>query len=301
MHLTCIKKEIIMFKGSIVAIVTPFKDGKVDEEAYRELIEFQIEGGTSAIVPCGTTGESATLDVEEHARVIDIAIDAVNKRVPVIAGTGGNSTQEAIELTKHAKETGADATLQVTPYYNKPSQEGLYQHFATIAKEVPLPQVLYNVPGRTSVNMLPETVARLAKLPEVVAIKEASGNLGQMVDIIQLAGDNITLLSGDDNLTLPVLAIGGKGVISVVANIVPKDNSEMVKAWEDGEVTKARDLFYKLFPLCQAMFYETNPVPVKTSLALMGKIQEGMRLPLAPMSEANIERLKKALKDYGIL
>lgn len=290
-----------MFKGSIVAIVTPFKDGKVDEEVYRELIEFQIEGGTSAIVPCGTTGESATLDIEEHARVIDIAIDAVNKRVPVIAGTGGNSTQEAIELTKHAKEAGADATLQVTPYYNKPSQEGLYQHFATIAKEVPLPQVLYNVPGRTSVNMLPETVARLAKLPEVVAVKEASGNLGQMVDIIQLAGDNITLLSGDDNLTLPVLAIGGKGVISVVANIVPKDNSEMVKAWEDGEVTKARDLFYKLFPLCQAMFYETNPVPVKTSLALMGKIQEGMRLPLAPMSEANIERLKKALKDYGII
>ncbi|MFC1863969.1 4-hydroxy-tetrahydrodipicolinate synthase [Thermodesulfobacteriota bacterium] len=290
-----------MFKGSIVAIITPFKDGKVDEEAYRELIEFQIEGGTSAIVPCGTTGESATLDVEEHLRVIDIAIDAVKKRVPVIAGTGGNSTHEAIQLTKHAKEAGADATLQVTPYYNKPSQEGLYQHFTTIAKEVHLPQVLYNVPGRTSVNMLPETVARLAELPEIVAVKEASGNLGQMVEIIQLAGDRITLLSGDDNLTLPVLGIGGKGVISVVANIVPKDTSDMVKAWEDGEIDKARGLFYKLFPLCQAMFYETNPVPVKTSLALMGKIKEGIRLPLAPMAQPNIDRLKKALKDYGLL
>ena len=290
-----------MFKGSIVAIVTPFKDGRIDEEAYRELIEFQIEGGTSAIVPCGTTGESATLDVEEHARVIDIAIDAVKKRVPVIAGTGGNSTQEAIQLTRHAKEAGADATLQVTPYYNKPSQEGLYQHFTTIAKEVSLPQVIYNVPGRTSVNMLPETVARLAELPEIVAVKEASGNLAQMAEIIQLAGDKITLLSGDDNLTLPVLGIGGKGVISVVANIVPKDTSDMVKAWENGDLAKARDLFYKLFPLCQAMFYETNPVPVKTSLALMGKIQEGIRLPLAPMSEPNTERLKKALKDYGLL
>ncbi len=290
-----------MFKGSIVAIVTPFKDGKVDEEAYRELIEFHIENGTSAIVPCGTTGESATLDMEEHARVIDIAIEAVNKRVPVIAGTGGNNTQEAIELTRHAKESGADATLQVTPYYNKPTQEGLYQHYKTIAKEVPLPQVLYNVPGRTSVNMLPGTVARLAELPEVVAIKEASGNLGQMAEIVHLAGDKITLLSGDDNVTLPTLALGGKGVISVVANIVPKDTAQMIQAWEDGDVEKARSLFYKLLPLCQAMFYETNPIPVKTALAMMGKIQEEMRLPLCPMSQANRERLEKALRDYGLI
>ena len=290
-----------MFKGSIVAIVTPFKEGKVDEEAYRELIEFQIENGTSAIVPCGTTGESATLDMEEHARVIDIAVEAVNKRIPVIAGTGGNSTGEAIELTGHAKKVGADGTLQVTPYYNKPTQEGLYQHFKAIAEAVPLPQVLYNVPGRTGLNMLPETVARLAGLPEVVALKEASGNLAQMAEIVKLAGDNITLLSGDDNVTLPVLSLGGKGVVSVVANIVPKDTAELVSAWEEGNVERAKELFYRLFPLCQAMFYETNPIPVKTSLALMGKIGGEMRLPLVPMAPANLEKLKKALQDYGLI
>jgi len=290
-----------MFKGSIVAIITPFKDGKVDEEAYRQLIEFQIENGTSAIVPCGTTGESATLKVEEHARVIDIAVEAVNKRVPVIAGTGGNSTSEAIELTQHAKEVGADATLQVTPYYNKPTQEGLYQHFKAIAKAVPLPQILYNVPSRTSVNMLPETVARLSELPEVVAIKEASGNIGQMAEIVRLAGDKITLLSGDDNLTLPVLSIGGTGVVSVAANIVPRNTADLIKAWEEGKIDEAKRLFYKLLPLCQAMFFETNPIPVKTSLALMGKIQEEMRLPLYPMAPANLEKLKKALSDYGLI
>lgn len=290
-----------MFKGSIVAIVTPFKDGKVDEESYRQLIEFQIENGTSAIVPCGTTGESATLNVDEHARVIDIAVEAVNNRVPVIAGTGGNSTSEAIELTEHAKKVGADATLQVTPYYNKPTQEGLYQHFKAIAKAVPLPQVLYNVPSRTSVNMLPETVARLAELPEVVAIKEASGNIGQMADIVRLAGDKITLLSGDDNLTLPVLSIGGAGVVSVAANIVPRDTADLVKAWEEGRIDEAKGLFYKLLPLCQAMFFETNPIPVKTSLGLMGKIQDEMRLPLYPMAPANLEKLKKALSEYGLI
>ncbi len=289
-----------MFKGSIVAIVTPFKKGKVDEETYRELIEFQIENKTSAIVPCGTTGESATLSIEEHNRVIDIAIEAVNKRVPVIAGTGGNSTNEAIELTLHAKNAGADASLQVTPYYNKPSQEGLYRHFKAIADAVPLPQVLYNVPGRTSVNMLPETVARLAEHPEIVAIKEASANLGQMAEIVRLAGENITLISGDDNLTLPILSIGGKGVISVVANIVPQDNADMLAAWEEGNIDKAKALYFKLLPLCQAMFYETNPVPVKTSLALMGKIQDELRLPMAPMSASNLDKLKKALKEYGI-
>ena len=290
-----------MFKGSIVAIVTPFKGGKVDEDGYRELIEFQISNGTGAIVPCGTTGESATLSMEEHSRVIDIALEAVNGRVPVIAGAGGNSTKEAIQLSKHAKEAGADATLQVTPYYNKPTQEGLYQHYKAIAEAVPLPQVLYNVPGRTSVNMLPETVARLAELQEVVAIKEASGSLGQMAEILNLAGDKITLLSGDDNVTLPVLALGGKGVISVIANIVPKDSADMIQAWEDGDVTKARELFYKLLPLSKAMFFETNPIPVKTSLGLMGKINEEMRLPLVPMSSNNRERLLKALKDYSLI
>ena len=290
-----------MLGGSIVAIVTPFKGDRFDEAAYRELIEFQIENGTRAIVPCGTTGESATLSVEEHNRVIGVAIEAVNKRIPVIAGTGGNSTAEAIELTRHAKEAGADATLQVTPYYNKPTQEGLYQHFKAIAAAVPLPQVLYNVPGRTGLNMLPQTVARLAELPEVVGIKEASGNLGQMAEIMQRAGERITLLSGDDNLTLPVLAIGGKGVVSVVANIVPRDTADMVRAWEEGDVEKARETYYKLLPLCQAMFYETNPIPVKTSLALMGKIGEEMRLPLCAMAPANLDRLKTALKIYGLI
>jgi len=290
-----------MFKGSIVAIITPFKDGKVDEEAYRELIEFQIANGTSAIVPCGTTGESATLSVEEHARVIDIAVDAVHKRVPVIAGAGGNCTREAIDLTAHAKKAGADATLQVTPYYNKPTQEGLYQHYNAIAKAVPFPQVLYNVPGRTALNMLPETVARLAELPEVVAVKEASGNLGQMCEIMHLAGDKLTLLSGDDNLTLPILAIGGKGVISVVANIAPRQSADMVRAWEDGKWEEARERFFRLLPLCQAMFFETNPVPVKTAAALMGKIGDEMRLPLVPMAPANLQRLKDVLKGYGLI
>lgn len=290
-----------MFGGSIVAIVTPFRRGKVDEEAFRQLIEFQIENGTSAIVPCGTTGESATLSMEEHNRVIEIAVNAVKKRVPVIAGTGGNSTQEAIELTAHAKKSGADATLQVVPYYNKPTQEGMYQHFKAIAKAVPLPQVLYNVPSRTGANMLPQTVARLADLPEVVAIKEASGDLGQMAEVVRLVGEKVTLLSGDDNLTLPVLSIGGKGVISVVANIVPKETSEMVRAWEKGDVGNARSLFFKLLPLCQAMFYETNPIPVKTSLALMGKIDGELRLPLCGLSPLNEERLRKTLTEYGLI
>jgi 4-hydroxy-tetrahydrodipicolinate synthase len=290
-----------MFKGSIVALVTPFKGGKIDEDAYRELIEDQIENGTSALVPCGTTGESATLTMKEHKRVIKIAIKAARKRIPVIAGTGGNSTEEAIELTEYAKKMGAEATLQVTPYYNKPTQEGLYLHFKAIAKAVPLPQVLYNVPGRTSVNMLPETVAKLAELPEVVAIKEASGNIVQMAEIVRLAGDRIVLLSGDDTLTLPVLSIGGVGVISVVANIAPRDSADMVTAWEDGDPAKSRELFYKLLPLSEAMFYETNPIPVKTALALMKKVQDEMRLPLCTMAQANREKLKNALQAYGLL
>lgn len=290
-----------MFQGSIVAIVTPFRNGKVDEEAYRRLIDFQIKNGTSGIVPCGTTGESATLNFEEHHRVIEIAVEAARKRVPVIAGTGGNSTAEAIELTAHAKKAGADATLQVAPYYNKPTQEGLYLHFKAIAKAVPLPQVLYNIPGRTGVNMLPATVARLAELREVVAIKEASADLGQMAEVVRLAGRKITLLSGDDNLTLPVLAIGGKGVISVIANIAPKDPAKLVKAWQEGRLEQARKLYYKLLPLCRAMFYETNPIPVKTALSLMGKVEGEMRLPLCPMAPANLEKLKADLKAYGLV
>jgi len=290
-----------MFSGSIVAIITPFRNGQVDEEAYRELIEFQIENGTSAIVPCGTTGESATLSMEEHNRVIEICVDAVRKRVPVIAGTGGNSTWEAVELTRHAKEVGADASLSVTPYYNKPTQEGLYQHFKTIAKEVSFPIVLYNVPGRTSVNMLPDTVARLAQLEEIVAIKEASGSITQMTEIVVKCRDSIALLSGDDGITLPLLSIGGKGVISVVANIAPKQSAEYVGAFLEGRHEQAREMFLNLFPLCQAMFIETNPLPVKTALALMGKIQEEFRLPMCEMAPASKTKLESVLREYGLI
>ena len=290
-----------MFSGSIVAIVTPFRNGQVDEEAYRGLIEFQIENGTSAIVPCGTTGESATLSMEEHSRVIEICVDAVGKRVPVIAGTGGNSTWEAVELTRHAKEAGADASLSVTPYYNKPTQEGLYQHFKTIATEVSFPIVLYNVPSRTSVNMLPETVARLAELKEIVAIKEASGSISQMTEIVVKCGDNIVLLSGDDGVTLPLLGVGGKGVISVVANIAPKQSAEYVGAFLEGRYEQAQKLFLELFPLCQAMFIETNPLPVKTALAFMGKIQEEFRLPMCEMAPASKTKLETVLQQFGLI
>ena len=290
-----------MFSGSIVALITPFKDGQVDEETYRELVEFQIENGTRAISPCGTTGESATLSFEEHKRVIKIAVEAVNKRVPVIAGTGANNTAEAIELTEYAKQAGADASLLVSPYYNKPTQEGLYLHYKAIAEAVPFPQVLYNVPGRTGSNMQAETTARLAELPEVVAIKEASADLGQMAEIMRLCGDKIDLLSGDDNITLPLLSLGGKGVVSVAANIIPADTAAVVKAWEDGDVAQAQKNFMKILPICKAMFYETNPIPVKTSLALMGKITGGFRLPLCEMAPANLEKLKKTLKEYGLI
>jgi len=290
-----------MFQGAIVAIVTPFKNGTIDEESYRELIEFQIENGTSAIVPVGTTGESATLTFEEHHKAIKICIDAVNKRVPVIAGTGGNSTAEAVELTKHAKEAGADASLQVTPYYNKPTQEGLYRHFKKVAEEAKLPIILHNVPGRTGVNLLPPTVARLAELKDVVAIKEASGSITQITEVVEQAGDKLTVLSGDDGLTLPVLAVGGKGVISVVSNIAPRLMADVCEAWFKGDPEEARKRFYHVFPLCQAVFLETNPIPVKTALAMMGKISEDMRLPLCPMAEGNREKLRSVLKNYGLI
>lgn len=289
------------FSGSMTALITPFRNGQIDAAALERLIEAQMAGGTSALVPCGSTGESATLSHAEHTEMVRLVVRMAKGRVPVIAGTGSNSTAEAIALTKAARDAGADAALLISPYYNKPTQEGMVQHFKAIAKAVPLPQVLYNIPGRTGVNMLPQTVARLAEMREIVAIKEASGSLGQMAEVVQLAGDKITLLSGDDNLTLPILAIGGKGVISVVANIAPKDNANMVKAWEEGKTDRARKLFYKLLPLCQAMFIETNPIPVKTALGLMGKIDGEMRLPLCPMAPANQEKLKRALRDYGLI
>lgn len=290
-----------MFKGSIVAIITPFRNGKVDEKALGGLIEFQIKGGTDAIVPCGTTGESATLDYDEHYRVIEFTIEAVNKRVPVIAGTGANSTDETIMMTKKAKQLRADGVLLVTPYYNKPTQEGLYQHYKKVAEEVDIPIVLYNVPGRTGVNMLPSTVARLAEIKNIVAIKEATGDMKQVSEVIRLCGDRITVLSGDDFTTFPLLCLGGKGVISVSANVAPSDVAGMIDSFMDGKIDEARRLHYKLEPLNQAMFIETNPIPVKTALGMMGKCTDELRLPLCSMSDANKEKLKKVLNDYGLL
>jgi len=290
-----------MFKGSIVAIVTPFKKGRVDEKAYVDLIEWHIAQGTNAIVPCGTTGESSTLDYKEHFRVIDIAVKAVHKRVPVIAGTGANSTDETVEITKYAKKSGADAVLLVTPYYNKPTQEGLYRHYKTVAEKVDIPIVLYNVPGRTAVNMLPATVARLAEIKNIVAIKEATGDMKQVSEVIRLCGNRITVISGDDFTTLTLMALGGKGVISVSANVMPKEVSKMCSLMLKGQYDKAREMHYKLEPLNAAMFIETNPIPAKTALAMMGKIQEEFRLPLCEMAPANREKLKKVLADLKLI
>ncbi|MGZ6208059.1 MAG: 4-hydroxy-tetrahydrodipicolinate synthase [Syntrophales bacterium] len=290
-----------MFSGAIVAIVTPFRKGKVDEKSLRELIEFQIKNGTDGIVPCGTTGESSTLSHEEHDRVIEITIDAVNKRVPVIAGTGSNSTDEALRLTRHAHEAGADGALLVCPYYNRPTQEGLYQHFKIIAESIPIPIVPYNIPSRTGVNLLPETVARLAKISNIVGIKEASGSLKQMQDVISLCGDKFDVLSGDDFFTFPLLAIGGRGVISVVSNIVPADMAAMVDAFAGGDIKKAQQKHHKLGPLIDALFIETNPVPVKAALSMMGKIAYDVRLPLYKMSDGNYEKLKSVMKSYGLI
>jgi len=287
-----------MFKGSIVAIVTPFNNGEIDEEKLRELVEFQIENGTDGIAPCGTTGEASTLDYEEHDRVIEIVVHQANKRVPVIAGTGSNSTKEAIEITEHAKRVGADGALLVTPYYNKPSQEGLYRHYKTVAEAVAIPLVLYNVPGRTAVNMLPETVARLAEIPNIVAIKEATGSLQQVSEIIALCGDKINVLSGDDFITFPLMACGGAGVISVIANIMPKEVAAMIDAFNAGNMKDACRLHLKLLKINNAMFIETNPVPVKTALGLMGKCSDDVRLPLTPMSKATILMLTGIMKEY---
>jgi len=296
-----------MFKGSIVAIVTPFfasneNKSAIDEKKLRELIDFQISNGTSGIVPCGTTGESATLDFDEHEAVIQITIDQVKKRVPVIAGTGSNSTAEAIMLTQQAAKAGADASLQVSPYYNRPTQKGLYEHFKAIAQSVKIPIILYNIAGRTGVNIEPETIARLASdCKNIVAVKEASGSLDQMSRIRQLCPKGFDLISGDDGLTLPVLSIGGIGIISVVANIVPKDVANLVAAFAKGDLNKAQELHFKLLPLIKAVFLETNPIPVKTAMGLLGMCAPELRLPMCSMSSDNLEKLKQALRDYGLL
>lgn len=290
-----------MFTGSIVAIVTPFKNGEIDKKTLVSLIEWQIEQGIDGIVPCGSTGESATLSFEEHNEVIKLTVEVVNKRIPVIAGTGSNNTQEALELTKYAKKIGVDGALLITPYYNKPTQEGLFQHFSKIAKEVNIPIVLYNVPSRTGVNLLPITVKRLAEIDNIVAVKEASGSLSQMSEIVRYCQDKITLLSGDDGLTLPILSIGGKGIISVVANIIPAKVAKLVDAYMQGDLITAQKIHYEILPLCDAMFYETNPIPVKTALGLMNKINPELRLPLCPISDENLKKIKMILSQYKLI
>jgi 4-hydroxy-tetrahydrodipicolinate synthase len=290
------------FEGSMVAIVTPFKDGKIDEKAFRKLIDRQIENGTSVIVPCGTTGESATLSHEEHDRVIALTVEQVNKRVKVLAGAGSNSTSEAVRLNKSAQKLGADGTLHITPYYNKPTQEGLYQHFKQIAQSADVPVILYNVPGRTGVNMLPETVARIAsEMKNVVGIKEATGNLDQAKKVISLCPKGFTLLSGEDALTLDLYKIGARGSISVTANVVPGDCSQEWTLFKEGKIAEAEALHQKMMPLHDAMFIETNPIPVKAALGLMGLIEETYRLPLVPVSESNRYKVKKVLQGYGLI
>jgi 4-hydroxy-tetrahydrodipicolinate synthase len=290
-----------MFRGAITALVTPFKNGQVDEEALRNLIEFQIANGVDGLVPCGTTGESPTLSHDEHDRVIEMTIDAAKKRVPVIAGTGSNSTAEALRLTRHAYEAGADGALIACPYYNKPTQEGLYQHFELIAKNVPIPIIPYNIPGRTGINMSPELIARLAKISNIVGIKEASGSIKQMSDVINLCGKDFAVLSGDDIFTLPLMAIGGAGVISVVSNVAPADMAGLVDAFNAGDMARAKELHYKMSALIDMLFIEVNPIPVKAALALMGKIEYEYRLPLCKMAEANFEKLKKVMINYGLI
>lgn len=290
-----------MFTGSMVALVTPFRGGRVDEKALQQLVEFHITNGTSALVPCGTTGESATLSYPEHDRVIELVVEYAAGRIPVIAGTGSNSTDEAIVLTKHAKKAGAAASLQVNPYYNKPTQKGMYLHFKAIAEAVDIPIILYNIASRTGVNMEPETFAKLAGIRNIIGVKEASGNLEQMARIRQVCPQEFLLISGDDALTLPVLAIGGVGVISVVANIIPRDVAEMCAAYRSGDRARAEALHYRMLPLVKAMFVETNPIPVKTAMGFMKMIDPSMRLPLCEMMPENEAKLRKALEEYNLL
>ncbi len=290
------------YNGALVALVTPFIDGKLDEQGLIDLIEFQIDSGTHGIVPCGTTGESATISFAEHKRVIDLTVKAVNGRVPVVAGTGGNNTLEAIELTESAKDSGADAVLSVVPYYNKPNQEGMYLHFREIAEHVDIPMFLYNVPGRTVVNMLPETVARLAEIDNIIGIKEACGSLEQVTDVIRRCPKDFIILSGDDFTAMPTALIGGRGVISVISNVYPHGMAEMIEAAMAGDLKKANELHYKMFGLMKLMFCNPNPVPAKKALELMGRIKSGLpRLPLATMDAPSLEKLKVGMAALDLL
>ncbi|MCM8762669.1 MAG: 4-hydroxy-tetrahydrodipicolinate synthase [Candidatus Omnitrophica bacterium] len=290
-----------MFEGSIVAIVTPIKNQKIDYNAFEKLIEFQIKNKTRGIVVCGCTGEPATLTMEEHKELVKYTVDVVNKRCPVIAGTGSNNTKEAIELTQEAEKAGADGVLVITPYYNKPMPQGLYQHYKKIAESVSIPVIIYNVPSRTGISILPETVCELSKIKNIVGIKEASGSLDQVSKIISLCRNDFIVLSGDDSLTLPIMAVGGKGVISVAANIVPLDVAEMVESALNGDWAKAQKIHIDLFPIFKVLFIETNPIPVKAALGLMGLITPEWRLPLTPPSQASLEKIKEVLVKSKVL
>lgn len=292
----------MQFTGAMTALVTPFNNGHIDEERFRALIEWQIEKGIDGLVPCGTTGESATMSHEEHEAVIRICIDQAKKRVPVIAGAGSNNTKEAIHLAKFAKSAGADAILMITPYYNKPSQEGIVAHFKAVANEVSIPTFVYNVPGRTGVNVKASTMARLYKeIPDVIGVKEATADLIQISEILELCDDDFILLSGDDFTLLPTLAIGGKGVISVASNIVPDKYAALCAYVVANDFASAKKLHYDLMPLCKACFLDTNPIPVKTALAMMGKMGAEMRLPLVPLSAENKQDLEQTMKRSGLL
>ncbi len=290
------------FQGSLVALVTPFRNDAIDEAKLRELVEFHVKGGTDAIIPCGTTGESPTLSHDEHRQVVDIVIEAARGRIPVVAGTGSNSTREAIGLTQHAAASGAAGALVVNPYYNKPTQEGLYRHFRAVAESSDLPILVYNIQGRTAVNVETDTMARLVRdCPNIVGVKEASGSLDQMTQVILACGPDFTVLSGDDNITLPLMSVGGRGVVSVIANIVPRDVADMTHAALDGDWKRARDLHLRLFPLSRAAFLETNPIPIKEAMAMAGMIEPEFRLPMCRMSDGNREKLRSVIRQFGLV
>jgi 4-hydroxy-tetrahydrodipicolinate synthase len=292
---------MFMFTGALSAIVTPFRDGAIDEIALRDLIEGQISAGIQGIVPCGSTGESATLSHAEHEQVIKIAIEQTRKRVPVVAGTGSNSTAEAIRLTAAAREMGADGALLISPYYNKPTQEGIYKHYKMIAQSVDLPLIIYNIPGRTGSNILPETMARLCEVRNIVGVKEASGSMDQISDIHRLCGDRLTILSGDDSMTLPMMSLGAKGVISVITNVMAREMTEMASAALAGNQVRARDLHYRMLPLMRALFIETNPIPVKHAMSLLKQCSAEVRMPLTPMSAPAADKLKAVMKEMRLL
>jgi len=292
-----------MFKGSIVALVTPFKkNGEINEEKLRFLIQWHIKKKTDAVLVCGTTGESATLSHQEHRRVVEIAVDEAKKKIPVIAGAGSNSTKEARGLAQFAQSAGAAAALVITPYYNKPTQQGLYHHFKAVSRAADIPIIIYNVPGRTGCNILPETVAEIYKnCKNIIGIKEASGSMDQVTKLMTLVDSRFLLFSGCDEIVVPMMSVGCRGVISVVANVMPKETHDMVSAWLDGNAAKAKKLQLDLYPLIKALFSETNPIPAKTALGLMGLIEPYMRLPLYPMAKDNLARFKKILKTYKLI